>query len=90
MPEFDLVGVGLNATDTLIIVPKFPEYAGKAAFARDPRAFEGWKRMSPSHRRGHLLGIFGYRTPEARDRRIVKMLEEAVARGEKTPRAKSD
>lgn len=32
MPEFDVVGVGLNATDTLLIVPHFPAYAGKAAF----------------------------------------------------------
>jgi sugar/nucleoside kinase (ribokinase family) len=30
MPEFDVVGVGLNATDTLLIVPHFPAYAGKA------------------------------------------------------------
>jgi uncharacterized protein YdeI (YjbR/CyaY-like superfamily) len=52
----------------------------KAAFARDPRAYEGWQRMSPTQRRGHLLGIFYYRTPEARDRRIGKMLEEASAR----------
>ena len=30
MPEkFDLVGVGLNATDTLLIVPRFPAYGGK-------------------------------------------------------------
>lgn len=52
----------------------------KAAFARDPRAFEGWQRMSPTQRRGHLMGIFHYRTPDARDRRITKMLEEAAAR----------
>src|SRR5687768_13446491 len=32
MPEFDVVGVGLNATDTLILVPHFPAYAGKAPF----------------------------------------------------------
>jgi uncharacterized protein YdeI (YjbR/CyaY-like superfamily) len=61
----------------------------KAAFARDPRAFEGWQRMSPSHRRGHLLGIFYYRTPEARDRRIAKMLEEAAVRAGKSVRTKS-
>jgi sulfofructose kinase len=30
MKEFDLVGVGLNATDTLIVVSHFPAYAGKA------------------------------------------------------------
>ena len=32
MPQFDVVGVGLNATDTLIVVPRFPAYAGKAPF----------------------------------------------------------
>jgi len=32
MPEFDVVGVGLNATDTLILVPRFPAYAGKEPF----------------------------------------------------------
>ncbi len=31
-PEFDVVGVGLNATDTLILVPHFPAYAGKEPF----------------------------------------------------------
>jgi len=51
----------------------------KAAFARDPRAFTGWQRMSPSHRRGHLLGIFYYRSPEARDRRVARTVEEAIA-----------
>ena len=32
MPEFDVVGVGLNATDTLVMVPHFPAYAGKVRF----------------------------------------------------------
>jgi sugar/nucleoside kinase (ribokinase family) len=32
MPSFDVVGVGLNATDTLILLPKFPAYAGKIPF----------------------------------------------------------
>lgn len=32
MPDFDVVGVGLNATDTLLLVPKFPAYAGKEPF----------------------------------------------------------
>src|SRR5215468_5137208 len=31
-PQFDVVGVGLNATDTLLIVPHFPAYAGKVPF----------------------------------------------------------
>jgi sulfofructose kinase len=32
MTHFDVVGVGLNATDTLLLVPHFPAYAGKAPF----------------------------------------------------------
>ncbi|MGI8746516.1 MAG: carbohydrate kinase family protein [Bryobacteraceae bacterium] len=32
MPQFDVVGVGLNATDTLILLSHFPAYAGKVAF----------------------------------------------------------
>jgi len=35
MPEFDVVGVGLNATDTMLIVPHFPAYAGKVPFLED-------------------------------------------------------
>src|SRR5438876_10548993 len=35
MPEFDVVGVGLNATDTLILLSKFPAYAGKVAFEKE-------------------------------------------------------
>jgi uncharacterized protein YdeI (YjbR/CyaY-like superfamily) len=55
----------------------------KAAFARDPRALEGWKLMSPSHRRGHLLAIFYYRSPEARDRRVAKTVQDAIAFAER-------
>ena len=35
MPEFDVVGVGLNATDTLLVVPSFPAYAGKGPFTEE-------------------------------------------------------
>src|SRR5580658_6745074 len=35
MPDFDVVGVGLNATDTVLIVPRFPAYGGKAPFTRE-------------------------------------------------------
>jgi sulfofructose kinase len=35
MREFDVVGIGLNATDTLIIVPHFPSYAGKGPFTQE-------------------------------------------------------
>jgi len=32
MAEFDVVGVGLNATDTMLVVPHFPSYGGKVPF----------------------------------------------------------
>ena len=32
---FDVVGVGLNATDTLILLDRFPAYAGKVPFTRE-------------------------------------------------------
>jgi sulfofructose kinase len=35
MPEFDVVGVGLNATDTLLVVPHFPAYAGKVPYLEE-------------------------------------------------------
>ncbi len=53
------------------------------AFAGHPRAREGWDRMSALRRRGHLFGIFYYRTPDARARRIDKMLDDATALAEK-------
>ena len=33
--QFDVVGVGLNATDSLLIVPQFPAYGGKAPFVQE-------------------------------------------------------
>lgn len=53
-------------------------------FAREPRARAGWERMSPSRRRGELMAIFYYRSPEARARRIAKTIEAAVAYAEKS------
>jgi uncharacterized protein YdeI (YjbR/CyaY-like superfamily) len=53
------------------------------AFAHHPRAREGWDGMSVSRRRGHLFGIFYYRTPDAQARRIEKMLDDATALAEK-------
>ena len=55
----------------------------QVAFARNPRARAGWEQMSAARRRSHLLGIFYYRTPEGREKRIGKMIEEAVALAEK-------
>lgn len=51
-------------------------------FAGDPRAREGWQRMSPSRRRAELMAIFYYRDPEARARRVAKTLADALAYAE--------
>jgi uncharacterized protein YdeI (YjbR/CyaY-like superfamily) len=59
------------------------------AFARHPRAGEGWDRMSASRRRGHLFGIYYYRTPDTQSRRIDKMLDDATAFADKMSAKKS-
>jgi uncharacterized protein YdeI (YjbR/CyaY-like superfamily) len=51
----------------------------RLAFAREPRALQGWQRMTPAQRRGHLLAIFYYRSPDARERRIAKTIQDALA-----------
>jgi len=51
----------------------------QVAFARHPQARAGWDAMSAARRRGHLFGIFYYRTPDAQSRRIEKLLEDASA-----------
>ena len=48
------------------------------ALEQNSLAREGWQLMSRLNRRRHLLGIFYYQTPDARARRIAKMIEEAV------------
>ena len=60
----------------------------KRAFAADPRAYQGWQSMTPLQRRHYLLGIFYCRTPESRDRRIAKMIEDALARAQKLDSAR--
>jgi uncharacterized protein YdeI (YjbR/CyaY-like superfamily) len=53
------------------------------AFARNPRAREGWEHMSATARRGQLLAIFYYRSPESRTKRLSKIIEEAAALAER-------
>lgn len=54
------------------------------AFRHSPGAYEGWQRMTPIQRRNELLGIFYYRTPEGRARRIEKMLSSAEGRARRS------
>jgi uncharacterized protein YdeI (YjbR/CyaY-like superfamily) len=55
----------------------------RAAFERQPLARAGWEAMTPVQRRGHLLGIFYYESVEARERRAMKAVDEAVRLAQK-------
>jgi uncharacterized protein YdeI (YjbR/CyaY-like superfamily) len=50
----------------------------QVAFRRNPKAAAGWKAMTPVQRRGHLMGIFYYQSPEAREKRTSKVVDEAI------------
>lgn len=50
----------------------------EAAFLRHPKAREAWGALTPTQRRGHLMGIFYYQSPEARQKRTQKAIEEAL------------
>jgi hypothetical protein len=50
----------------------------RAAFLRQPLAQQGWQALTPTQRRGHLLGIFYYETADARERRGAKAVEDAL------------
>ena len=56
----------------------------RMAFQRQPLAEQGWKAMTAVQRRRHLLGIFYYRTPESREKRVERMMEEALTVAERT------
>jgi uncharacterized protein YdeI (YjbR/CyaY-like superfamily) len=48
------------------------------AFRESPLAREGWEAMTKLQRRNHLLGIYYYQSPEARQRRAQKVVAAAL------------
>ena len=48
-----------------------------AAFRLRPKARVGWARMTPTQRRGELLAVFYYQTPEAQLKRVQKLCDAA-------------
>jgi uncharacterized protein YdeI (YjbR/CyaY-like superfamily) len=50
------------------------------AFAGNPKAYAGWKSMTPLARRQQLLAVFYYRNVESRGRRLQKVIEVAAGR----------
>ncbi|WP_128913426.1 YdeI/OmpD-associated family protein [Granulicella sibirica] len=47
------------------------------ALRRRPKAKAGWEKMTETQRRGELMAVFYYQTPEAREKRLGKMLDLA-------------
>jgi hypothetical protein len=55
-----------------------------AALAGNALARQGWKRMTPIQQRLQLFAIFGYRSPESRQKRLQKVMEMAAALGDRS------
>jgi len=60
------------------------------SLAQNPLARKGWELMPPRQRRSHLIGIFGYRSPESRARRLAKAVEEMVQYAKRRGRGELD
>lgn len=45
-----------------------------AAFRRNPKARAAWEHLTPLQRRNQLMAVFYYQTPDARQRRIDKII----------------
>jgi len=50
------------------------------ALAKRPKAREGWALMTETQRRGELMAVFYYQSPEAREKRLGKLCDAAEAR----------
>jgi hypothetical protein len=58
---------------------ELPPVVARALRSRQ-KAKVGWERMTPTQRRSELMGVFYYQTPEARERRVQKLVEAAERR----------
>jgi hypothetical protein len=50
----------------------------EVAFQRVPAARKGWELMTVTQRRNSLLAVFYYQSPEAREKRVGKLVEECL------------
>ncbi len=51
-----------------------------SAFRSRPKARAGWERLTPNKRRTELMAVFYYQSPEARQKRLDKLCDEAEKR----------
>jgi len=75
----DVVGVGLNATDTLLIVPQFPSYGGKVPFKQEITSVGGQvaSAMVTCQRLGLKTRYIGSVGGDERGRLQLESLREA-------------
>ena len=57
----------------------------EAAFRRRPKARAGWEKMTPGQKRGQLMAVFYYQTPEARLKRVEKLVEACLGKVGRRP-----
>ena len=50
----------------------------EVAFRRVPAARKGWELMTKVQRRSNLMAVFYYQSPEAREKRVKKVVEDCV------------
>lgn len=50
----------------------------EVAFRRTPAARRGWEAMTVGRRRSSLMAVFYYQSPEAREKRVRKLVEECM------------
>jgi len=50
----------------------------EVAFRRTPAARKGWEAMTKAQRRMGLLAVFHYQSPEAREKRVRKLVEDCL------------
>jgi uncharacterized protein YdeI (YjbR/CyaY-like superfamily) len=50
----------------------------EVAFRRVPAARKGWEGMTKAQRRSNLMAVFYYQSPEAREKRVRKVVEDCL------------
>jgi uncharacterized protein YdeI (YjbR/CyaY-like superfamily) len=50
----------------------------EVAFRRSPAARKGWEAMTENQRRTNLLAVFYYQGPEAREKRVRKVVDDCL------------
>jgi uncharacterized protein YdeI (YjbR/CyaY-like superfamily) len=50
----------------------------EVAFRRVPAARKGWDAMTKAQRRSNLMAVFYYQSPEAREKRVRKVVEDCL------------